>query len=392
MNPRYIIGAPTMNQVRKIHFGEVQQIIPSFLIDKVNQSNMTITLITGAEILHVGLDAPARAEGFSIDGALWDEVDNVKRSAWANHIFPTFADRKAWSIWIGVPEGLAQLYEFSLNALKDPENWAFFTWPSSEVIPKDELDRFRAIMDEHTFNVEFNAQFLNYSGRVYYAFDRENYKHELFYNPNKEISFVFDYNTSPGVAAIIQEQEMPGQYEIMKTHEGDIKIPVIGTGVIGEVHIPRHSNTLMVCRKLYEDWQMHKGLIKCYGDAAGGNNTASAVQGSDWDLIKNFFAQTPFRDRISYHYPRANPRIKSRVNAMNARIRSIDGVIRFMVDAAAAPHVVEDFERLTVLEGSNGEIDKKSNPLIGHVSDGISYRECYLYPVDDMNIAQTFDL
>ena len=63
-----------------------------------------------------------------------------------------------------------------------------------------------------------------------------------------------------------------------------------------------------------------------------------------------------------------------------------------MVDAAAAPHVVKDFERLTVLEGSNGEIDKKSNPLIGHVSDAISYRENYLYPVDDINSVQTFDL
>ena len=115
-------------------------------------------------------------------------------------------------IWIGVPE-LAQLW-VQLK-LKDPKIFVFLLGLRRSY-PKDELDRFRAIMDEHTFNVEFNAQFPQYIrwACVYYAFWARKLWAWLFYNPNKEISFVFDYNTSPGVAAIIQEQEMPGQYEI----------------------------------------------------------------------------------------------------------------------------------------------------------------------------------
>ena len=59
---------------------------------------------------------------------------------------------------------------------------------------------------------------------------------------------------------------MPGQFDIVKTATETIKAPVIGTGIIGEVWIPQHSNTLLVCKKLYQDWGDHKGDIIFYGD------------------------------------------------------------------------------------------------------------------------------
>jgi len=339
---------------------------PQLMARKPNISKHEIYLLNGATIVVAGLDNPARIEGAPIDGLLADEVDDIKRSAWEEHIDPMFIDRGAWAMYTGVPNGLAYLYEISKNSLKFPDEWDFFTWKSAEVMSPIEVKKFQDRMDSRSFAQEFEASFENFTGRVYYAFTRENYKHELWHNPSKPLIFCFDFNVSPGIAVVCQEQQLPGQFEEVLHNGVWLKQPVIGTGVIGEVWIPQNSNTLIVCQRLYNDWKHHKGEIICYGDAAGGNKTASAVSGSDWDLIKAFFKNTEFANRISYKYPRANPPIKKRINSMNSRFCSVTGVRRMMVDAVAAPKLIEDLEQLSLLEGGSGEIDEKKNKMIGH--------------------------
>lgn len=156
--------------------------------------------------------------------------------------------------------------------------------------------------------------------------------------------------------------------------------PIIGTGVIGEVHIPRNSNTPAVCRKLIEDWKNHQGPVRCYGDATGGSRGTAKVQGSDWDLIKAELRPV-FGDRLSFRVPAANPPERARVNAMNTRLLTGDGVIRLMVDPARAPNVVKDLEGVRTLAGGSGEIDKKATPALTHVSDGLGYYVEAEFPV-----------
>lgn len=381
-DPRYAACAPTQGQAKAIFWNDFLAMIPEQLVYKINKSDLSIILSTGAEIVVAGLDKPARIEGRGFNWFLFDEVDDVKHDAWEEHIYPCFVDRLGGAMFTGVPNGLEKLYELSKLALIDPE-YDFFTWKSAEVLSAKEIAKFKSRMDDRTFKQEFEASFLNFSGKVAYNFTRENYEHELLHYLHKSLEICLDFNNSPGIAAIVQEQVMPGQYELFNTGTEIIKSQVIGSGVIGEVWIPRHSNTIMVCRKIYEDWKHHKGSIIFYGDPAGGQQKSSGIAGSDWDLVQNFFKQTEWANRVSYDVPRAHPSVRSRINAMNCRIKSIDGIIRFMVDPVAAPHVIEDFERLTVLEGSNGEIDKKSNKAIGHLFDAVSYREAQKYPVDE---------
>ena len=365
---------------------------PQLMAKRPNISNKEIYLVNGATIVIAGLDQPARIEGAPSDGFLFDETDDIKRSAWEEHIDPMFIDRGAWAMYTGVPNGLAYLYEISKYSLKFPDEWDFFTWKSAEVMSPAEIKKFKDRMDSRSFAQEFEASFENFTGRVYYAFERENYKHELWHNPNKPLIFCFDYNVSPGIAVVCQEQEMPGQFEEVLHNGVWLKQPVIGTGVIGEVWIPQNSNTLIVCQRLYNDWKHHKGEIICYGDAAGGNKTASAVSGSDWDLIKAFFKNTEFANRISYKYPRANPPIKKRINSMNSRFCSVTGVRRMMVDAVAAPKLIEDLEQLSLLEGGSGEIDEKKNKMIGHESAALGYYVTEEFPVDSSNSVDVYDL
>jgi hypothetical protein len=44
-----------------------------------------------------------------------------------------------------------------------------------------------------------------------------------------------------------------------------------------------------------------------------------------------------------------------------------------MVDPVKAPHVVRDLEGVALLAGGSGELDKKSNPALSHISDALGY-------------------
>jgi hypothetical protein len=72
----------------------------------------------------------------------------------------------------------------------------------------------------------------------------------------------FDFNVSPGVAVACQEHDD-------------------GTHVVGEVFIPRNSNTPMVCRKLLSLYgERQRAPIEVYGDASGGAGGSAKVAGS----------------------------------------------------------------------------------------------------------------
>jgi hypothetical protein len=193
-----------------------------------------------------------------------------------------------------------------------------------------------------TFEQEYEASFVNFEGRAYYAFGDE-HKRKLRdrYDPNQPLIICLDFNVAPGVAVVCQELTLPNG--------------LTGTAVIGEVWIPNNSNTPAVCRKILTDWQpIHTGRVEVYGDATGGAGGTAKTEGSDWE-------------------PAANPAERARINAVNTRTKSRDGTIRLMVDPSRAPHVVKDFEGVRTLKGGSGEIDKDADKKLTHVSDAIGY-------------------
>ncbi len=90
-----------------------------------------------------------------------------------------------------------------------------------------------------------------------------------------------------------------------------------------------------------------------------------------------------FGSRLEVQVPAANPPERSRVNAVNARFKSADGVVRAMVDPIACPHLVEDLEGVRALKGGSGEIDKKVDPKLTHISDAFGYYLVKEFPVND---------
>ena len=186
-----------------------------------------------------------------------------------------------------------------------------------------------------------------------------------------------DFNVSPGVAAIAQEMKLPVGNQ--------------GTGFIGEVWIPRNSNTPAVCERLIRDWGDHQGDVIVYGDATGGARGTAKVSGSDWDLVRQHMSKH-FGARFDLKVPRSNPAERSRINAVNSRFKSADGTIRAMVDPAKCPHIVLDLEGVQQLEGGAGAIDKKKDSMLTHISDALGYYIAREFPVRNDTIPDTVEV
>lgn len=385
--PRFFAAAPTRDQAKRIYWDDLKALVPKkFLSGRPSESDLKIKLINGAEIWVLGMDKPERIEGQPWDGGVLDEYGNMKEKAWSENVRPALSDRMGWCDLIGVPEGRNHYYDVDLRArammseLGSESEWGSFSWPSSDILPISEIEAAKRDLDELSYQQEYEASFINFSGRAYYTFLNKTHCHPLKYNPRQHLDLMFDFNVEPGVCAIGQEQVLPGQYERDINGEQLLDKPIIGTGIIGEVHIPRNSNTPAVCRKIIKDWGSHPTQVRCYGDATGGARGTAKVQGSDWDIIRDELKPT-FGDRLSFRVKSSNPLERARVNAVNSRFKSTNGIIRMMVDAGKAPNVVRDFDGVQLLKGGSGEIDKKATPALTHISDAIGYRVNYDFPI-----------
>lgn len=375
-DPRFFAAAPTRDQAKAIFWSDLKSLVArEWLAEDPRESELLIRFAVGSEIQVIGMDKPQRIEGRPWNGGILDEYANMKSTAWTENVRPALSDRNGWCWLIGVPEGRNHYFDlYKRGQTDDSGEWASFHWVSADILPAEEIESARRDLDELTYQQEYEASFVNFQGRAYYPFDERTHCKKLSYDPKKPLIFGFDFNYEPGVAAVCQEQKLPNGLQ--------------GTGVIGEVWIPRNSNTPAVCRKLIADWNEHQGRIICYGDATGGARGSAKVQGSDWDLIRQEF-RGPFGDRISYRVPKANPPERSRINAMNTRLRNGAGEIRLMVDPVKAPHVVRDLEGVRLLEGGSGELDKKHDPELTHLGDGLGYYVVYEFPVVKATATQT---
>lgn len=408
--------APTRDQAKKIFWQDFKELIPKWAIKDISESLLIIRLYNGAEIHVIGMDRPERIEGMPWAGLILDEFANMKPEAWSLHVRPALSDVRcadAWCWFTGVPEGRNHYYDLWKGAIgpwninsppsevksKDgtvtlvPGNWDGFTWPSADILDPIEVAQAQLDLDELSFEQEYRGSFVNFQGMAYYCWSEQRNQAPLRhrYVPSGDLVFMFDFNVDPGVAAIGQEMRLP-----IQAPSSEVVLPnglrlfrnviqedgyITGTAIIGEVYIPRNSNTVAVCNKLIEDWGSHKGRIFIYGDATGGVRKTSATEGSDWDLVKTTLYNHFGSGRVHFRVPESNPTERARINAVNTRLRNTAGEVRLMVDPQHAPQTVKDFEGVRLLEGGSGEIDKKHDPKLTHVTDAIGYYVARAYPV-----------
>lgn len=373
---RFFAAAPTYNQSKRIYWDDLKRLTPRwFQLKPPSESDLCIYGINGSIVQVLGMDKPERIEGTPWDGGILDEYGNMKKETWGMHVRPALADRNGWCDLIGVPEGRNHYYDLAKEAQANKSGeWGYFWWVSADILPESEIAAAKEDLDELTFAQEFLGSFINFEGRTYYPYLEQTHNARISYDPKQPLIFTFDFNVAPGTAGVLQEKQ------VNDLRTGVRLIGETVTGIIGEVYIPRNSNTPLVCNKLINDWGKHEGRILCYGDATGGASGSAKLAGSDWDLIKHIL-KVHYGDRVSFQSARSNPSERDRVNAVNSRLRTMNGKIRLMIDPSKAPHMVKDFEGVQCVKGGSGEIDKKINPELSHLSDGVGYYIQSVFPV-----------
>jgi hypothetical protein len=393
---RFGCGAPTYNQAKSIFWTDLKALVPKWALLKTpSESDLLIKLINGAEIQVFGMDKPQRVEGRPWDGIVLDEYGNMKPTAWTENVYPALSTlgHEGWAWLIGVPEGRNHYYDLVTKHRNDPEGiWDVFSWKSSEVLPSSTIEQAMRDLDELTFQQEYEASFVNFRGQAYYQFKETMHVRRVRdrYNPRGDLVVCFDFNVDPGVAVICQEVYFPQDPSPMPSLVDLDGQPLFtrlqrpaqsGTAVLGEIYIPVNSNTPAVIRKFISEWGKHEGNIFVYGDATGGARGTAQTEGSDWDIIRRELFKHFGRERVHLRVPEANPSERARVNAVNCRIMGGDGTVRLLVDGHHAPNVVKDLEGVRLLEGGSGEIDKKHDPKLTHLSDALGYYIVKQFPV-----------
>ena len=390
--------APTHKQACDIFWDDLIALTKQWHARPPNITDRRIFLIGGAELWVCGLDKPERIEGSPVDRLVVDELANVKQGAWDRHLYPALATtgRLGRAYLLGVPRPGEQ-FDALAKLAKDPTatEYAYHNWSSERIVGPKAWAEAKRRRDPIVFAQEWEGKRVSVEGRAYYSFATEHNARTLTYDPRLPLLFSFDFNRSPGVAVVSQEQALSGVLvdECIRcrgagagmagdkcTHCGALLPLATATCVIGEVHIPSGSNTTMVCTRLCNDWSHHKGAVICFGDATGGAKKSSSVEGSDWDLIRAYLG----RDfpQAQFDVDRANPSERARVNAVNIRACNAAGERRLFVDPHKAPNLLRDLEGQMVVEGGTGELDKDSDKTLGHAADAIGYLIHKLYPAD----------
>jgi hypothetical protein len=358
---RVFYTAPTYRQAKSITWMPLKEkLIDVRWVDKINEQDLTITLRNGSTISLRGTDNFDSLRGVGLNFLVVDEFADCDPDAWNRVLRQTLSDTGGHALFLGTPKSRNHLHELWMKGQTGEDGWASWQYTTMDGgnVPAEEIEVARRDLDELTFAAEYLADFVSFGGRAYYPFTVATHCAKLEYNPGAPLIFVFDFNVEPGVACVIQEQRLPNGLD--------------GTAVLGEVWIPRSSNTPAVCRKLAQDWGDHPGLVRIYADATGGARGSARVLGSDLDLIKAELTPV-FRDRLQMRVPASNPAERSRINAVNSRLKSAHGEVRLMVDPIRAQHVVRDLEGVALLAGGSGELDKKSNSALSHISDALVF-------------------
>jgi hypothetical protein len=367
---RVYYTAPTYRQGKAVLWNVMKErLIGLRWVEKINEADLSVLLRNGSTISIRGTDNFDSLRGVGLDFVVMDEFADCQPDAWNLVLRPTLSDTGGHALFLGTPRGHDHLHSLWSKGQDEGEpdwqSWQFTTLEGGNV-SEEEIEAARRELGQEVFDQEYCASFVVFAGRAYYPFTRATHCAPLTYRPEAPLCLSFDWNVEPGVCCVSQEMTLPNGEQ--------------GTGVIGEVWIPRNSTTPAVCRKIIQDWGKHPGPIHCFGDATGGARGSARVQGSDIDLMKNELRPV-FGNRLQFRIPASNPPERVRINAMNSRLRSAAGVVKLMVDPVKAPHVVKDLEGVQLLDGGSGEINKKTNPALTHISDALGYMVAKEFPL-----------
>lgn len=363
-NRHYFVGAPTINQVKRIYWKDLKLLSFSQLYErKPSETELTIYFPNGSTISLIGFDQPQRFEGQIWHGGGIDEIADIKENAWVENISPALdtvnpsdPDYRAWCWLIGVPDGLNHYYEMAEYAkLSGDPDWKLYQWKSSDILPDDVIKSAKRRMSAKQFRQEYEASFETAAGRVYEDFSQDNVT-SVEIEDNEQILWMHDFNYTPMSSAI-------------GVRRGD-SLYIVDEIVLDSA-IARQSALEFVER--YKD-HVNKHVV-IYGDPAGkaGEKHGHASDYTEMELV--------LRDagwQVIRNVKLAAPAIKDRQNALRSKIRNAANEVSLFVNPKKCVYTHKGLNTVQIKPGSTFlEVDSQYQ----HITTAVGYCVDYVWPI-----------
>tara|TARA_R110000796_G_scaffold36405_1_gene92760 strand:+ start:2173 stop:3414 length:1242 start_codon:yes stop_codon:yes gene_type:complete len=312
-------------------------------IEKVNQSELTITLKNGSKIFVKSADSPQSLRGSRYDFIVMDESADLKSEVWSEICRPMLADSAGHALFIGTPKGKGNwFYDLFIKAGAEQE-WnthAYKTIDGGWVTP-EEIESARRDLDERAFKQEMEAEFQDYSGIIYHSFSEDNIQPNEF--PAHELRTLMigmDFNGSPMSAVV-------GYMNGNKLH------------IIDEIEIYQ-SNTMEMIQEIKRRYP-NKNYI-CYPDASGSFKSTNSNTTDHIILANNGFKLV---------VGKTNPSVLDRINSVNSLLCNAKGERNLLIDPKCKK-TRECLIKHTFKEGTR-QPHKEGNLDFSHMNDALGY-------------------
>jgi hypothetical protein len=339
--------APTYKAAKEIAWDMLIATVPESYIVKRNETELSLLLINGSKISLKGAEKPDNLRGRSLDFVVMDEVADMRREAWFEVIRPSLSDRMGSALFIGTPKGRNHFYDLwttGTDKIEDWHSWQFTTLDGGNV-PESEVVAARRDLDDRTFNQEYLAQFVNYSGIIYYAFKREESVQKCAMESDT-LHIGMDFNLDPMSAVVCVKM-------------GDTLHAIDEIVMYG-------SNTDEIVDEIKQRYPRKNVII--YPDPASRQRKTSAGGRTDLSILQNAGFTVKAKNR--------HAAVRDRINSVNSRLCSSAGTRHLFIDPKCK-QTISSLERQVYKEGTS----QPEKDGYDHMNDALGYLVEYLYPI-----------
>lgn len=335
----------------------------------------TLVLTNGVACEYRTWDNPANLMGDPIAGGVVDEAGELSEAASS-----AISTRRSFTLgplwYIGNPGPLDGVFARICDMAEANGHFYRWTWrtmyeefqrvnPAQAAAYLEFVGNERKILDKREFRRLYEAEWSDWNELpVYEPFDRAvHVTEDAEIQPHLPLELSCDFNVDP-MAWVV------GQHKGGEVWDAD------------EIVIPGGASTPDACAEFIRRYPDPKRHIVVYGDASGkARDTRS--RHTDYTLIRQILGG--YYHQLRMEVPNSNPPIATRVNAVNAKLRSASGDVTYRIHPRCK-RLIEDRIRVAWKPGTR-DIDKTGkNKHLTHASDASDYRIAKLFPVREASV------
>ena len=359
-NKKIFYCAPTYRQAKTVLWEDLKtQLLQRRWVKKINESELTITLVNNSKIYLRSADNPDSLRGVSMDFMIMDEAAMIDQRMWQEICRPALSDKQGHALFITTPRGSANwIYDLYTNAahLDNYESFQYTTLDGGNV-PEEEITAAKRELDEKSFRQEYMATFESYSGLIYYNWEakRNITPHVPEITERTLLHIGMDFNVDPLVACI---STVTGE---------DITI-------FDEVVI-NGSNTYEICEEIRRRYPNNR--VYAYPDASGQARKTSS-RTTDHAIMR----EHDFTLKVKG----INPPVLDRIASVNANLLAADKETVKLHITPNCKNTIKSISSQVYKEGTR--IPLKDGKL-DHLSDSVGYLVHWVNPLRSAPVAHT---